>query len=402
MTGPHRILASSIFVSATFVGAGVACTGAPDSPLFDVSASGCSTLSMCCVGLGTDQMPTCDRVAGAGDDGECTTELSVLQSLGFCGGVGTSTSTGTGTGSGSGSTSTTVTTTPPATSLLLFGGYGVNEVDLDDTWSWDGAAWTEVASTGPTPRDGSVIGALGTSLFLFGGGAVRSEGAVLGDMWKWSSATPVWAPVSTVGPPARAGAVMGNLNGTLVLFGGYEAGDIDGADTWVFDGVAWTEVKGAGPSARDSAVMAPLGQQLVLFGGGSHGNLESQLSDTWVWDGTSWTEITTSNSPSPRAGAVMGELNGELILFGGYGFGHEDLSDTWAWNGATWEELDVTGPSARDSAVMGELNGELVLFGGNATTTLGDTWTFNGSAWSLADAATFPPPRAGAVMGGLP
>ena len=68
------------------------------------------------------------------------------------------------------------------------------------------------------------------------------------------------------------------------------------SDTWVWDGSNWTEqFPATSPPARDSASMAydPATGNMVLFGGFEEGD----LSDTWVWDGTNWTEQFPATSP---------------------------------------------------------------------------------------------------------
>jgi hypothetical protein len=79
-----------------------------------------------------------------------------------------------------------------------------------ETWEWDGTSWTEVATTGPSPRIGSAIAALGDRIVLFGGfdpgNGSLSDVRVLDDTWVWDGTS--WTQLAIPGPPARTGAVM--------------------------------------------------------------------------------------------------------------------------------------------------------------------------------------------------
>jgi hypothetical protein len=109
---------------------------------------------------------------------------------------------------------------------VLFGGYDGN--NLSDTWEWDGANWTQVASSGPAPRSDHAMA--------------------------WDAA-----------------------RGRMVLFSGW----LVGADTWEWDGTVWTQVVTSGPSQRFAHAMtydAACGRILV-FGGWS----VAPRGDTWEY-----------------------------------------------------------------------------------------------------------------------
>jgi hypothetical protein len=74
-----------------------------------------------------------------------------------------------------------------------------------DTWQWDGAKWTQKATTGPSAREYSAAAALSGKLVLFGGEA-NGTGAYLGDTWEWDGS--VWTQRSVVGPSVRRGHAM--------------------------------------------------------------------------------------------------------------------------------------------------------------------------------------------------
>jgi hypothetical protein len=61
---------------------------------------------------------------------------------------------------------------------------------LNDTWLWDGTAWTQAADTRPEPRAASAMVAAATVL-LFGGvnsidpNLPNANRIIYGDSWRW-------------------------------------------------------------------------------------------------------------------------------------------------------------------------------------------------------------------------
>jgi len=88
--------------------------------------------------------------------------------------------------------------------VILFGGDGLDANDFGDTWQFDGTSWTEVATTGPSPRAGSAMATLGDAIVLFGG--LDGSGNVLGDTWSWTGSA--WAKLGVSGPSARFATAM--------------------------------------------------------------------------------------------------------------------------------------------------------------------------------------------------
>ena len=300
---------------------------------------------------------------------------------------------------------------------VLFGGGGGENV-LDDTWTWDGSAWTQLTVTGPSARAGaSLASAFGTAV-LFGGEvptiaetAPPSAGVpvVDDDMWLWNGQS--WTETQTTVPPAASSCgAMAASGSFLVLFGGVgtapDGGTADG-DTWIWSGTAWTQKAPAGPvpPARQQASMVTWNGQALLFGGEDNSSI-SLYGDLWSWNGTSWTEYPTPTgfdaAPSPRSSAAMAVVNGLVVVFGGYAFQDDAnviVGDTWTWDGTSWSFVAQPGPSARDFAVAASVGGKMVLFGGEDENgnILGDTWTFDGTTWTQ-EMVTGPSARAGASM----
>jgi N-acetylneuraminic acid mutarotase len=296
---------------------------------------------------------------------------------------------------------------PNAGHLLVFGG-GTNAQLFGDTWEWNGEGWRQVSSSGPTPRDNAAATHLGGAFVLFGGiGGPASSMFVdyLADTWRWDGAA--WSEAASSGPSAWAAASAASLNNTVVLFGGFN-GNVAGSglsgDTWEWDGATWTRASAIGPAPRQCAAMAPLDGKVVLFGGlgGSDRYNPSSFSDTWTWDGQSWTEAATSG-PSARCKAAAATLEGKVVvLFGGLDGKLASLGDTWQWDGEAWIQVSATGPSPRSGASAATVNGKVVLFGGanNQGVFFGDTWQWDGTTWTqLSDGG--PSARSNAAVAGF-
>ncbi len=152
------------------------------------------------------------------------------------------------------------------TRIVLFGGCATgNSCDqngcscmsfLNDTLSFDGTAWTPLAvANPPPPRDAANMVAFGSKVLLFGG-ATRTAGqtTVLNDTWTFDGAT--WTQVNVSSPPpARSIANMAALGGEVTLYGGFDDSYLD--DTWALSGSSWTQLRATnGPPVRSDSSLA--------------------------------------------------------------------------------------------------------------------------------------------------
>jgi N-acetylneuraminic acid mutarotase len=183
----------------------------------------------------------------------------------------------------------------------------------------------------------------GGTLVLFGGEVLVEDGdhTSLADTWTWNGAA--WTQMTVTGPSAREYAVMAPLNGKLVLFGGESCSGAgtyptcgDEGDTWTWDGTAWAEVATTGPGARAYSAMATLGAESLLVGG-QNSEYGMRFSDTWEFDGTTWTSVPTEGPPWV-GGSALTSFGGQLVLFA------NQSPETWTWNARVWTQLEVGGP----------------------------------------------------------
>jgi hypothetical protein len=218
--------------------------------------------------------------------------------------------------------------------VILFGGFQSSSLPrLGDTWEWNGTNWTQVSpSVSPAPRSGHRMtwDPVRQHVVLFGGRSDSAGGAIyFADTWAYVSGA--WTQLASVGPSAREGGSVawdpGLSGGRVVAFGGLGSAGARN-DTWAWDGTSWTVVAtGTAPTARvffDVAFHPGLGK-LVLFGGATGGGAGATLNaETWVFDRTTWTLLGSASGPSPRSGVVVewDPLRQKLMQFGG-------------WNGTT-------------------------------------------------------------------
>jgi hypothetical protein len=123
---------------------------------------------------------------------------------------------------------------------VVFGGFGADPGSpFGDTWEYDGASWTRVATAGPSPRfsTSAVYDAKRRVVTLVGGGP---------GTWSWNGTT--WTKVADAGPPSRfmGALVYDAARERVVLFGGRPGlPNPDLNDTWEWDGTRWIEISGA-------------------------------------------------------------------------------------------------------------------------------------------------------------
>jgi hypothetical protein len=213
----------------------------------------------------------------------------------------------------------------------LFGGQDHTGVPLADFWSFDGHAWVQNRGVAMPPgrwAHGLVHDARRGRLVLFGGFQPRSgnpnpDAVGLDDTWEFDGAA--WSRVATSiahSPRGEFGMTYDPVRRRTVLFGGVGTGPVYHGDTWEWDGVRWTPIASASrPSARRGPAMACDLERggVLLFGGGAP---HMQFGDTWSFDGADWTELSPAQSPLARLGStvVFDPQCGELVLHGGRTF----------------------------------------------------------------------------------
>jgi len=269
---------------------------------------------------------------------------------------------------------------PERSRLVLFGGAGYGDT-LDDTWEWDGVAWTrfQAAPAPPARMSPALAWDPGSSaVLLFGGDQA------LDDTWHWSQGD--WSdPAAAGSPPGRRWhALATDTNRSrVVLFGGWDEDDDRRNDTWEWVGGMWEDVTPARPpplpTARAGHALAwdAARGNAVLFGG-FDGVVRN---DTWLWDGESWTSGGAGDAPPPRWRHTLAydSARQRVVLFGGMQGVDHRFDDTWEWDGAAWTELHPSvspPPISRTAAAYDAMRAQVVLFGGwDEDGFSNETWT---------------------------
>lgn len=300
---------------------------------------------------------------------------------------------------------------------------------VNDTWTWDGTIWTpHVTPIAPDARYGASM-AFDTTrgqMLLFGGAGTLDLGADHNDTWAWDGTA--WTKLNTpTAPPVRyiAGMAYHAAAQRMVLVGGLDNRG-NRSDVWVLNGTTWVRDEAAGARLGErfgpSMTYDPVRQRVVLFGGKYSPGPKIPSEGTWTWDGSRWDLLPFAPTPTFQDGSqgpatrrianmVYDENRHQVVLTGGYyddySTGYGMVNDTWSWDGTTWTERV---PRSRKAFGLAHdvARGELVLFGGSdtdrfggsaGTQVLGDTLVLrNGGKWVHKKQLNGPGPRTGAMM----
>lgn len=239
--------------------------------------------------------------------------------------------------------------------IILYGGQGPGSQNPTDTWSFscETQTWSQVVTaTSPGVHHSLALAydSRANAVILFGG--FGEDGMEQDDTWKFDCSTREWTEVTTTSAPlARYGHVMvyDESIGKVVMTAGNTMSQGHQHDTWVFDTAAgnWTQLTPIGTPDRlkwPSMVYDPLNQKCILFGGqiGDYG-----VNRTWIYDGltNTWTRFYPVVAPYSRinTGLAFDSINNLVILFGGATAEIETFDDTWTYSYADnlWTEMGV-------------------------------------------------------------
>ena len=308
--------------------------------------------------------------------------------------------------------------------IIMFGGVNGSGVYQKDTWSWNGAAWSEVATTGPDARVCHAMGQMSsTGVVLFGG---YDGSNVKNDTWLWSSGA--WHSQSpATSPSARYAHTMAydsfeqatpNVgSGKIFLFGGLSTTNTILSDTWWYNGTTWANPSTVTtPAARYNATLVydPTTDNITLFGGATSIPYPSTTTATiYQWTGTNWRLESPASAPASRWGHVMAaDSTGTLLMFGGHSLSTGMLSDSWlytpaagsgAGSTAIWSQIEGgQTPQPREGAAItyDTATGDVLMWGGqDSTVYYNSTWQWNNTTgWKQLTPATSPPAAIGAAM----
>jgi hypothetical protein len=274
--------------------------------------------------------------------------------------------------------------------IVLVGG-GNAMATSNDTWEWDGTAWSSPSiTTKPTATVGPGLAYDSTRhvTMLFAGADGTS------DPLEWDGG-PIWrsSGASATSPNVRNSTTMtyDRARNVLVVFGGLRQGSpsSDNGETWEWSASAGfvNRMPALSPPARRANVLVydTARARVVAFGGIVNG---SGQNDLWEWDGASWLQRTPTLSPSPRRGAcgAYDSARQVTVIFGGRPTDTDKsgLDDTWAWDGTAWKQ-GPAGPAGRSSCAMAydSKHDQIVMYGGSPghigtapSMSVAETWVY--------------------------
>lgn len=184
--------------------------------------------------------------------------------------------------------------------LLLFGGNSGSDFWYNELWQFDGSTWSllhDGASDAPRARrSGAAVYDKDRDRFLIFGGAVFGQPVLVGDTWEWDGLT--WTQVATSGPEPRqqTRAAYDERRREVVLFGGMLLNSIDVLDTWTWDGLQWTRRATNGPfnsiwnapGLRCMAYDARRGRVVLVRRDTSDPSNPWASRQAFEWDGQAW------------------------------------------------------------------------------------------------------------------
>ena len=228
---------------------------------------------------------------------------------------------------------------------VLFGKPDDTNTFLGDTWIWQRGRWSRVDVPGPGPRAEAAVAydQRRARVVLFGGYLRTPSGTVrLGDTWEWDGAR--WVQVASDGPSPRNGAAMAYdaRRQRVLLFGGSGAS----RETWEWDGDRWLQRDAGEVDGRFNPAMTfDRARGLIVRFGGWTG--KTRVDDTWTLGGGHWSRLGVVGPPARNhASFTYDNRRRRAVLYGGHD-GENVFGDTWEWDGADWHPMALQPPQRR-------------------------------------------------------
>jgi len=285
--------------------------------------------------------------------------------------------------------------------MLLFGGVSyMGNVFPNDTWSWNGSAWTQrftITQPNTVFSSGSYIPVVRRpAAMAYHSPTSQVVLVAQGETYRWSGSNWLPAPggipsaISSPGTPINL--AMGRDEGrnqTVLFVGSHVVNNAGnpilqpGSETLLWDGFTWT--------LRATATHPyPAEQPSMTFDSGS-GRLLLCTTDAtnsqsyfWEWNGTNWTQRSVASHPTAGGVLATDVARGQVVMLDGSL--NPSPNHTWTIGATSGQQLGLTTePSRRQAAscAFDPVRGRMVVFGGfNAPFTgtslfaLADTWEF--------------------------
>ena len=179
----------------------------------------------------------------------------------------------------------------------------------DETFVWNGSAWTVGNDLNRASRDFHGTGTQTAGLVVGGQPSVNKQYTETYDGTSWTIAN------NLVG--SRHGIpVVGTTTAALAIGGEPPAGEPSSVDVEIYDGTSWTEGNNI-LDARIVAAAAGTTTSALLFGGYGGGHSTTLSANTETYDGTSWTEGNDMGTARSWLGSGQASASTAALAFGG-------------------------------------------------------------------------------------
>lgn len=208
------------------------------------------------------------------------------------------------------------TNVPDFNQVLFFGGKTMDRKPFDETWLWNGKAFSKYSGLGPSAR---------------------------------SHHTATFDPYRKV----------------VVVFGGDAGGNLLN-DVWEWNGAVWKHIQVTGelpqPRAAHMAAFDPINKRVIVVGG-VHSDNQTRFQDAWAWNGAMWQRL--QDLPKPLAAAAMGSSADNVFLVGGWSQGFESINQVYQLSETGWKLIEQDfGPRSFSTVSYLEYKDKLILSGG--------------------------------------
>lgn len=231
--------------------------------------------------------------------------------------------------------------------IVIFGGFdgfGTNyHLALFDPYTriWTQVPQSTLNGTLPPSRTNHAAAAVGSKMFIFGGNNNNEHGnyQVLDDLYMLDTTTMTWSRPQTTGdrPSARSGHTLTAIGSKLYLFGGgvwnedegwvHKYNDIHVLDT---ETMHWSKPATTGTVETSTFPISwAVGRYLFVFGGGSKPQ-HCVTNDMYVLDTATmqWSSPDAKgDKPQPRDMGTAALVGNNVFLMGGYAGGAVDYFD---------------------------------------------------------------------------
>ncbi len=211
--------------------------------------------------------------------------------------------------------------------------------------------WRQVPTTSPASRFAACFAydSYRHRVVLFAGlTQTNTQINIYDDTWEWDGVAWTRQNVS-VRPPHRSHTMMAYDAGRrcVVLFGGETTTFALTNDTWEWDGTTWTRrMPAVSPPERNKGAMVyDSARQRILLVGGS--GSRDDFSDTWEWDGTNWTERARAPASRHHHSMAFDAARQRAVVYGGFTSAGSYFPGVWEWNGSTWSQLSTSSPEPK-------------------------------------------------------